>query len=61
MKVTEIGESVAEIVKVATNLDGSCRITLDLPEISAELSSKLLELKMHGQSYVGVGFVKREE
>lgn len=56
----EIGASMAEIVKVATNVDGSCRLTLDLPEISAQLSAKLLELKMHGNSYVSVGFAKNE-
>ena len=52
----EIGASFAEIVKVATNTDGSARVTLDIPEISTSIAAKLLELKMHGQGYVAVGF-----
>jgi hypothetical protein len=54
----EIGASFAEIIKVATNADGSARITLDLPEISTKIAAKLLELKMHGQGYIAVGFSK---
>ena len=54
----EIGACFCEIIKVATNADGSARITLDLPEISTAIVSKLLELKMHGQGYIAVGFTK---
>lgn len=59
--IKKIGSSMAEIVKVATNLDGSCRLTLDLPEISAELSAKLLAMKMHNASYVNIDIGIREE
>lgn len=55
---TEIGACYAEIVKVASNADGSARITLDIPEISTSIASKLLELKMHGDECIAVGFTK---
>lgn len=54
----EIGACYAEIVKVASNADGSARITLDIPEISTSIASKLLELKMHGNECIAVGFTK---
>ena len=56
----EIGACTAEIIKVATNTDGSARITLDIAEVKAHIAAKLLELKMHGNSYIEVGFVRNE-
>ena len=54
----EIGACHAEIVKVATNTDGSCRITLDIPEYNLDVAQKLLQLKMNGGALLQIGIVK---
>ena len=53
-----IGSSYAEIQKVTTNIDGSARITIDLPEISKKLVSQILELKMSNEPYIHITIVK---
>lgn len=57
-KYQEIGSCHAEIVKVSSNVDGSCRITLDIPEYNAEIAKELLEIKMSSESLLQLGIVR---
>ncbi len=54
----EIGASNAIIYKIATTIDGGARLTLDLPEYSIDLISKLLQKKMQGKELVMCAFVE---
>lgn len=53
----EIGNCSAEIVKVATNADGSCRVTLDIPEYDHVIASRLMEIKMSGEALLAIGLI----
>ena len=57
MGTEEVGSCHAEIVKVSTNADGSCRITLDIPEYNIDICSKLMEIKMSGESLLSLGII----
>ena len=53
-----VGTCHAEIVKVATNVDGSCRLTLDIPEYNHNIAAKLLNIKMSGEALLQLGIVR---
>jgi hypothetical protein len=61
MEKEEIGFCHAEIVKVASNVDGSCRITLDIPEYNSDIAKALLEIKMSSESLLGLGIVRIQD
>ena len=56
----EIGAAPAIIYKVQTSIDGGARLTLDLPETSADLILQLMQRKMSGKELVMCAFVEME-
>jgi hypothetical protein len=56
-----IGSCPAEIIKVSTNSDGSCRVTLDIGQVDIDIAEKMLSYKMKGDALVQVAFVKLNE
>lgn len=53
-----IGQCTALINKIQSLKDGGARITLDVPEYSKSVASKLLEISMGANPLIHVTFVE---
>lgn len=54
----EVGSCSAIIYKVQSLLDGSARVSFDIPAMDAKIAAKLLSMKLESRELVQLGIIE---